>query len=160
MYHGHDFFVASVQACHRLNRRGLLLSRHPDQIPKSLPPAIRHFAYVPFSRVLPAAAALVHHGGIGTSAQALAAGCPQLVTPFAHDQFDNADRIVRLGVGRSITAGKYTAKSAAAELSRLLSAPRVTTQCRAIADRLRSDDAVGRTCHLIEELAVNQAAFT
>jgi UDP:flavonoid glycosyltransferase YjiC (YdhE family) len=154
MYHAHEFFLASVQACVQLRRRGLLLSSHADQIPQSLPPTIRHFGYAPFSRVLPRAAALVHHGGIGTSAQALAAGCPQLVTPFAHDQFDNADRVVRLGVGRSITAGKYTAKSAAAELSRLLNAPHIARQCRAVADRLPNDDAVGRTCDLIEELMV------
>ena len=99
MYHGQDFFRASVEACKQLNRRGILLTRHAEQIPADLPATIRHFSYAPFSLLLPRAAALVHHGGIGTSAQAMAAGCRQLITPFAHDQFDNADRLRRLGEG-------------------------------------------------------------
>jgi UDP:flavonoid glycosyltransferase YjiC (YdhE family) len=152
MYHGHEFFIASVEACKRLNRRGLLLTKHVDQIPPNLPPTIRHFSYAPFSQVLPHAAALVHHGGIGTSAQALAAGCRQLVTPFAHDQFDNANRLVRLGVARSIVAAKYTAKAATRELSLLLVDARATEQCQLFADRLKNDDAISRTCDLIEQL--------
>ncbi len=47
--------------------------------------------------LVPRLAALVHHGGIGTTAQAMRAGVPQLITPFAHDQFDNAARVERLG---------------------------------------------------------------
>lgn len=159
MYHGHDFFLASVEACKRLNRRGILLTKHAEQIPKNLPTTIRHFAYAPFSQLLPRAAALVHHGGIGTSAQALAAGCRQLVTPFAHDQFDNADRLVRLGVARSIVARKYTASSATRELSKLLVDARVSQRCAEIANRLHGDDAVERTCDLILELGIAGAAL-
>jgi len=157
MYHGHQFFNASIDACRKLNQRGILLTRHTGQIPENLPDSIRHFSYAPFSRILPRAAALVHHGGIGTSAQALAAGCPQLVVPFAHDQFDNANRLRRLGVARSIIAKKYTAKSAARELRLLLTEESVRQNCRQIADRLRDDDAVDRTCDLIEELIVPRA---
>jgi rhamnosyltransferase subunit B len=153
MHHGHAFFTASVAACQRLGRRGLLLTRHKEQIPTALPASIAHFAYAPFSRVFPRAAALVHHGGIGTSAQALAAGCPQLVTPFAHDQFDNADRLVKLGVGRSILARKYTARSASRELEKLLSNPSTASACAAYAARFTNDDSVTRTCELIEELS-------
>jgi len=59
------------------------------------------FPYAPFSRVMPQCAAIVHHGGIGTTAQALRAGRPQIVLHTAHDQPDNGDRIRRLGVGKS-----------------------------------------------------------
>jgi len=152
MYHGHKFFSASVEACKRLNRRGILLTKHTEQIPTNLPETIQHFGYVPFSRVLPRVAALVHHGGIGTSAQALAAGCRQLVTPFAHDQFDNADRLVRLGVARSIVAKKYTAASATRELSTLLDDAQVSDRCAEFANRLSGDDPVDRTCDLILEV--------
>ena len=68
MYHGHAFFRTSLEICKRLNRRGIFLSRHVNHIPDKLPPKVRHFAYAPFSQLLPRAAALVHHGGIGTSA--------------------------------------------------------------------------------------------
>jgi rhamnosyltransferase subunit B len=160
MYHGHDFFLASAEACKRLNRRGVFLTKHAEQIPRDLPETIRHFGYVPLSRILPRVAALVHHGGIGTSAQALAAGCRQLITPFAHDQFDNADRLVRLGVARSIVAKKYTAASATRQLSRLLGDGYVSVRCAEIAIRLRGDDALDRTCDLILELGGSEAAKT
>ena len=113
MRHAQEFFAESVAACQRLGRRGLLLTRFAEQVPTDLPETIRHLEYVPFSRVLPRAAALVHHGGIGTTAQALAAGIPQLVMPLAHDQPDNAARLERLGVGRTIAPRRYRAARAA-----------------------------------------------
>jgi UDP:flavonoid glycosyltransferase YjiC (YdhE family) len=77
-----------------------------------LPPSIQVAAHLPFDALLPQVAVLVHHGGIGTTAAALAAGIPQLVIPFAFDQFDNAARVARLGVGRAcptLDAAAWTA---------------------------------------------------
>jgi UDP:flavonoid glycosyltransferase YjiC (YdhE family) len=52
----------------------------------------------------------VHHGGIGTCAEAMVAGIPSLVLPAAHDQFDNASRCRRLGVARTLPLARATAK--------------------------------------------------
>ena len=71
-----EFFEAAVDACRRIKHRGLLLTRFPEQIPNVLPPGIHHSTYAPLSDILPHAAALVHHGGIGTAAQAMRAACP------------------------------------------------------------------------------------
>lgn len=108
MAHGASFFSHAVRACRSLGRRAVLLTPYPAQLPTPLPSGIRHFAYAPFSALLPRLSALVHHGGIGSSAQALAAGLPQIVAPFAHDQFDNAARLCRLGVARALRAGATT----------------------------------------------------
>ena len=62
---------------------------------------------MPFSSVFPLCAAVVHHGGIGTCAQALAAGVPQLTMPLAFDQPDNATRLSRLGVARWIVLTSF-----------------------------------------------------
>ena len=86
-------FRGRAAACERLGRRGLLLTKFANQVPTPLPAGVIHVAYAPFSELLPQCAALVHHGGIGTTAQALAAGVPQLIVPFAHDQHDNAARV-------------------------------------------------------------------
>jgi hypothetical protein len=67
-------------------RRGILLTRHAQQLPTPLPRAVRHVAFAPFQEILPLCAAVVHQGGIGTMARALAAGMPQLVLPLAWDQ--------------------------------------------------------------------------
>src|SRR5262249_48534062 len=72
------------------------------------------------SQVFPYAALVVHQGGIGTTGQGLRAGCPALVMPYSHDQPDNADRLVRLGVARTISRRNYTPDRAAAELNILL----------------------------------------
>jgi rhamnosyltransferase subunit B len=153
MQHGADFFRASVEACVRLGRRGLLLTRHVDHLPPSLPRAVRHVPYAPFSRLLPRCAAVVHHGGIGTTAQALAAGVPQVVTPFAHDQFDNADRVRRLSAGRTVPARRYTARRATAALAAVLDNPAMAAACRSIAGRMIGDGSIDRTCELVETLS-------
>ena len=102
MRHGAEFFRAAVEACGMLGRRGILLTRHARQLPTPLPGSVRHVAFAPFEELLPLCAAVVHHGGIGTTARALAAGTPQLVLPLAWDQPDNAARVRRLGAGSSL----------------------------------------------------------
>ena len=69
-------------------------------VPADLPPTFAYAAYAPFGQLLPRCRALVHHGGIGTCAQALRAGIPQLVAPWGFDQYDQALRVRRLGAGR------------------------------------------------------------
>jgi UDP:flavonoid glycosyltransferase YjiC (YdhE family) len=120
MRFGQDFFEAAVGACQKLQRRGLLLTRYPEQLPSTLPGGVMHAAYAPFSQLLPHTAALVHHGGIGTTSQALGAGVPQLVMPMAHDQFDNADRVKRLGLGDWLPRHRFSAANVAARLQHVL----------------------------------------
>jgi rhamnosyltransferase subunit B len=150
MAHGTDFLKTGVEICRRLNRRGLLLTRYTAHLPANLPPTVRTFSYAPFSTLFPRCAAVVHHGGIGTTAQALAAGVPQLVTPFAHDQFDNGFRVTTLGVGRSVPANKYRPRSAG-----LLAA--VIADCadrsKRVAKNFDGDRSMDRTCQVIESLA-------
>jgi UDP:flavonoid glycosyltransferase YjiC (YdhE family) len=122
-----------------------------------LPPGVAHFDYVPFSQVLPRAAALVHHGGIGTCAQGLAAGVPQVVMPLAHDQPDNADRLRRLGVSRTLMPKRFGGPALAATLDELLRCERTAKACRDVAERFRGADPLGETCRLIEEAAVIKA---
>jgi rhamnosyltransferase subunit B len=158
MTFGHAFFQASAEACRRLGKRGLLLTRHREQIPPNLPSGVIHIDYAPFSELLPRCAALVHHGGIGTTAQALAAGVRQLVMPLAHDQFDNAERVRRLGVGDRIARNRYRPPRVAAALERLLSSTAVKRACADIASRLKIDDPLSETCELIEETYRKSAA--
>jgi UDP:flavonoid glycosyltransferase YjiC (YdhE family) len=153
MRHPRRFFAAAVDACGRLGRRGLLLTRFRDQLPAQMPEYVRHFDYVPLSQVLPRAAALVSHGGIGTLSQALAAGIPQLVMPLGFDQFDNAARLGRLGVAATLTPRAFRGRAVGRQLARLLDSPTVTLACQAAAARLRKDEWEGPTCRAVEELA-------
>jgi rhamnosyltransferase subunit B len=152
MRQGHAFFAAAAEACKLLGRRGLLVTRYPDQLPASLPEGVRHCAYIPFSQLLPRSAALVHHGGIGTTAQALAAGIPHLVMPMSHDQPDNAARIVRLGVGRSLPPKKFKAPAVARLLDELLNSADVAARCREVAHKFDGAEPIADACRLIEEM--------
>jgi rhamnosyltransferase subunit B len=77
----------------------------------------------------------VHHGGIGTAALAYAAGIPQVVTPFAHDQFDNAQRVVASGCGVRVD-GPIEARTLTRALRQVLGSPSLATQCGRVHDRL------------------------
>ncbi len=148
----HQFFQAAVEACERLGRRGILLTKYADQVPTNLPRSVRHFGFVPLSRLLRHTAALVHHGGIGTCAQGLAAGVPQLVRPLAFDQFDNSRRLVRLGVAEEISVKSFRGPTVAAALDRLLSTPAIAANCRALASRCNGPASLAAACIALEEL--------
>lgn len=138
-----DFFQQSVQACAQAGLRGLFVTHFARQLPTPLPPGLMQADYVPFGALLPRVAALVHHGGIGTVQQALRAGVPQLLRPVAYDQFDNADRVQRLGVGRVLLPGQYTAPVVAQTLQQLLADPALRLCGQALARRLvHAGDAV------------------
>jgi UDP:flavonoid glycosyltransferase YjiC (YdhE family) len=98
-----DFYKHSVAAAHRLGRRAILVTgKNPRNLPASLPAGMLACGYAPFSKLFPRAAAIVHHGGIGTTGFAMRAGRPMLVVPFSHDNPDNAERLARLGVARTV----------------------------------------------------------
>ena len=104
--------------------------------PEDLPAGVRAFPYLPYSTVFPRAAAVVHQAGIGTLAQAMRAGRPQLILPVAFDQPDNARRAAALGLGRVLPFKKATAQRLASELAALLGRPSYACQARAVAEAL------------------------
>jgi rhamnosyltransferase subunit B len=148
----HDYFEESVQAVRRLGLRAMLITNFSGQLPTSLPPGIEAFGYLPFSEVLPRAALVVHHGGVGTLAQAVKAGIPQLVVPSSHDQFDNAWRIDRLGLGRSLPRTRYRALRAAGAIRGILDDASLLRRAREFVPRIDTSAAIARACALIESL--------
>lgn len=156
MLHARSFFQVSIDGLQSSRRRALLLTQFPEQLPENLPPGVRHFRYVPFSAVLPRCAALIHHGGIGSAAQAIAAGIPQLIVPFAHDQPDNAVRIRRLQLGDFVLPRDYTRVRAAQALERVL-LPEVHENCRRAAARVNRD-SLDVAAALVAELAKERVA--
>lgn len=79
---------------------GLFLSPHVGMHPAR--PGFLVKGNADLGAVLPRARLLVHHGGIGTTAQALRAGIPQVILPDRFDQPDNAMRISELGLGAAV----------------------------------------------------------
>jgi rhamnosyltransferase subunit B len=140
-----DFWDKAIAASVQLGRRAILLTGTP--LGCALPAGVKAFDYLPYSEVFPKAAAIVHPAGIGTLAQALAAGRPQLIVPVAFDQPDNARRAVNLGVARSIPIRKVTVLKLKGELAALLASPSCAANAGKAADGLgggarRAADAI------------------
>jgi MGT family glycosyltransferase len=151
------FYQESIQAAKLLNRRAVLL------IGKNAPPEnfgedILAVSYAPYSQIFPHACAIVHQGGIGTTAQALRSGCPTLVMPYSHDQPDNAVRSERLGTSRTIPRKQYLASRVAHELRELLENPNYATKAAEIGRIIQAENGVGVACDAIEKQL--QAAST
>jgi rhamnosyltransferase subunit B len=152
MRHAHAFFAAAVELLRRLRRRGVFLSKSAQQIPADLPAEILYREYAPMNTLLPRSAALVHHGGIGTTAEALAAGIPQLVVPYAYDQFDNGERLRRLGCGASLKSLTALPEAELA-LARLLGSDSVRQACRRYQGQIEHGRvAAARAADVVEQL--------
>ena len=150
--HTRDYFAAACGACEQLGRRGLLITRRTDVLPAALPAFMRSASYVPFRKVLPRMAAVVHHAGIGTTALCLEAGVPQLVLPTIYNQPDTACRLERLGVARQLHPRTLSSARMATSLNELLSSPDIAGRCRDVASRFRGVDPMPRVCALLESL--------
>jgi UDP:flavonoid glycosyltransferase YjiC (YdhE family) len=103
-----------------------------------LPGNARVRQWVPQGDVLAHAAAMIGHGGFGTTMGALAAGVPQVVVPlFSFDQVVNGDHVAAVGAGLTIGRGHGAVERAAAEIPRLLTDPAYAESARRVAAAMR-----------------------
>ncbi|WP_426104964.1 glycosyltransferase [Massilia sp. TSP1-1-2] len=126
------YFGHALAAARALGKRAIFLTPHRDQVAAHLPPGVLWQSYLPLRKILPHAAALIHHGGIGTTAEALRAGIPQLIVALAYDQFDNAERVSGLGVGLGLTRARLTTTKLTAHLRALLASRRLAERCKTV----------------------------
>jgi rhamnosyltransferase subunit B len=151
----HPFYETAHEVARRLGRRAVLLAGvRRDAVRQAVgnDSAIFVAGYEPHSLILPRAAAIVHHCGIGTTAQALVSGKPQVAVAFAHDQPDNARRIERLGVGVALPAGKVSVSTLTRALETTLSGDRAA-RAAAFAKGLSRDSFGPSLLAAVEALA-------
>jgi MGT family glycosyltransferase len=148
-----NFFQESVAAVERLGLRAVLMvGRDPQGLPPRLPENVLAIPYAPHAEIMPRGALTVHQGGIGTTAQALRAGKPELIVPFGHDQFDNANRVKRHGAGESLTRQRYTAANVERVLRRLLTERSYAEAAAGLGDRVRAEHGPEVAADAIERL--------
>jgi UDP:flavonoid glycosyltransferase YjiC (YdhE family) len=154
------FYRHSIAAGQAVGVRTLVIGAPPAVLPNPLPPEVCVLPFAPFSEIYPRCAAVVHHGGIGTAAQALRAGVPQLIVPWGLDQFWTAEQVQRIGAGRVLPHRRYTAARAATMLRELLQSQDYRQRCAAIALKLGAEDGVGTLCDMIQDTLVTAAQQT
>jgi len=146
------FYRESVEAARRLGCRAVLLvgTDPQNQLPEPLPPGVLAVPYAAHGDLFPRALAIIHHGGIGTTGQALRAGRPMLVVPHAFDQPDNAQRVTGLGVARTLLPKHYTARQAVKQVRALLEDPRYAQRAAEVGSMVRVEDGAQRACDALE----------
>jgi rhamnosyltransferase subunit B len=137
----------SARAACRLGCRAILLVGDSGAVlPASDGIIVR--AYAPYSALFPCARLIVHHGGIGTTAQALRAGRPQLIVPIFADQPDNAARAARLGVARVLRRSRYRESALVAAL-RAAEIPTMIERARTVSAQIALEDGAARAAQAI-----------
>ncbi len=150
-----DFYEQSAKAVELLSERAILLvGNEPHNRPnRALSEKICVAAYAPFSKIFPRASAIIHQGGVGTTAQALKAGKPMLVMPYSHDQPDNARRVRHLGVAKVIQRKEYLAETAATKIRDLLEDTTYGQHATEVARAIAQEDGVATACDALERMA-------
>ena len=148
------FYEFSARAAMKLGVRAvLLIGSDPRNRPeRELPETICVADYAPYAALFSRAQMVVHQGGVGTVAQCLRAGKPMLIMPYSHDQPDNARRMRRLGVGRTIQRQKYTPLRVARRLKAMLEDERMRRRAASVGERLKQEDGVRVACDALEQL--------
>ncbi|WP_448661277.1 nucleotide disphospho-sugar-binding domain-containing protein [Sphingomonas sp. CJ20] len=144
-YAEQNLYRRAAEAARALGLRAILLTGEPLGIEGA---DLLVSRYAPHSLLFPHAAAIVHHGGVGTTGQALRSGRPQLIVPFMGDQYDHGARITRLGVGLTTLPGRF-AKGGAALIERLLEEPTFATRAAAVAAAMAEEDGASAAAEAI-----------
>jgi UDP:flavonoid glycosyltransferase YjiC (YdhE family) len=156
-----DFYTHAAAAARALGRRAVLLTGIEGRNPLATVPeahaagpddAVVRVEYAPHSELMPRACAVVHQGGVGTTAQALRSGRPMLVVPFSHDQPDNARRCARRGVARVLSRGALGTASLTRELAALLADHAAARTAAEVGARVRAEEGAGGAAEVIESV--------
>jgi MGT family glycosyltransferase len=147
-----DFYATSAAAVEKLNLRAILLAGLDFQNRTSLRSSQNVLVtdYAPYSALFPRAAAVVHSGGIGTTAQVLRAGKPMIVVPFSHDQPDNAARAKRFGIGTTIPRSRYHVNRVAQEIEQVLMASAMAARASQMGERIRAENGIEAAANALE----------
>jgi rhamnosyltransferase subunit B len=152
-------FRAALAAARALGERAVLLARREDvaALQQEAGPDAFVGSYLRHSVLFPRAGMVVHHGGVGTSGQALKAGRPQLVTPYLGDQHDNAARLKRLGVARVLAGKRVTTAALAQELAALRADAAYAARAAAVAAEVAQEDGAAVAARRIAQIAAGSA---
>lgn len=124
------FFREALKTLDHLGKPGIFLTRAPDGLRENPPENVMCLDFAPLGQLLPGCLAIVHHGGIGTAAQALASGIPQLICHRMDEQKENARVLERFGVSLSMPYAHLDKGEMAAIVATLVTDEAIQARCR------------------------------
>lgn len=144
-----------LRALELTGQRGLLSVAWGGLTRLPLPPTAHYVEEVPYDWLFPRMAAVVHHGGMGTTATGLRSGVPNIIAPHLSDQFAMAQQVARLGVGLRIARMKQlTAEKLAPAIHTALNDSAMRVRAAALGEKIRAEkDGVATAVEVIERYA-------
>jgi sterol 3beta-glucosyltransferase len=140
-----------LKALKRSGQRGLVASGWGGLKSVDLPDGVFKLESVPHDWLFPRIAAVVHHGGAGTTAAGLRAGVPSVLVPHFGDQSFWARQVVRLGVGpKAIPRNRLTAQKLCAAIVTAITDENIQAHATALGERIRTEDGVGQAVEVVE----------
>jgi UDP:flavonoid glycosyltransferase YjiC (YdhE family) len=135
----------ALEALKRSGQRGVLLTGWGGLQPRDLPDDVYAVDSVPHDWLFPQMAAVVHHGGAGTTAAGLRAGTPTVIVPFFGDQPFWGRRVAELGVGPApIPQKQLSVERLAAAIRTAAGDPAMRARAQELGRRIRQEDGVAR----------------
>lgn len=136
-----------------LSRRLVVLSGwagfQKEDVPRECRKRVHVTGELPHEWLFARSAAVIHHGGIGTLAQAVRCGKPMLIEPYGNDQFFNAGRAVKLGIGAAAHPRGMTPEALAELLENKVLSPETCRRVRTLAEDMSTDPGVEHAADLI-----------
>ena len=123
--------------------------------PKALPDNFLVLGDTPHDWLFPRTAAVIHHGGSGTSHSAARAGVPSVVIPFAGDQFFWAEVLRRAGVAPTALDGRRPKLAALANALDFAATDRVRNSARVLGETMRSENGVMDAAAALERIVAS-----
>ena len=136
-----SFYRPSIEAITNLEVPAIVVTRYTDQLPERLSDQILVARQLPFSRLIPHTSLVIHHGGIGTTAETLRSGRPQLILAQGADRPDNGARIQRLGVGDSLAPAQWTVAEIANRINQLRKSRAIQERCSELAETIKQEQS-------------------
>jgi len=140
-----------LEALKRSGQRGLIATGWGGLKSADLPDGVFKLESVPHDWLFPRVAAVVHHGGAGTTAAGLRVGVPSVLVPHFGDQPFWARQVVRLGVGpKAIPRKRMTAEKLGAAIATAVTDENIQARAAALGERIRTEDGVEKAIEVVE----------
>ena len=142
---------AAIDALQKSGQRGLIATGWGGLDVDALPETIFKIEAAPHDWLFERVAAVVHHGGAGTTAAGLRAGKPTVICPFMGDQPFWGRRVIELGVGAGpIPQKKLNAENLAEAIQTVTSDKQIQARAAALGEKICAEDGVAKSIEFIE----------
>lgn len=154
-----NFYKVAVESCISSNINGILVTNFEEFVPRNLPLSILRLHEAPIKKIMPYVDLVIHHGGIGTSSEAIAYGTPQLIMPHLTDGPDNAARLKKAGVAMVFPERNWKVYLIQRALKEIIYDKALSISCRKLSEKTNEDDVAEKFRLIITKLYENREKY-